>query len=111
MLKTMLTRAALALMLGGAVTALPAVAHAEMSAAEARSAGLIGERPDGTVGAVSPDGESIAAHINAERRSVYQKIAAESGQPLDQVMSVAGAKQIAKLRAGEYYFDGGWKRK
>lgn len=112
MLKTILVRAAFAFAIGSTILSLPAPAHAEMTAADARAAGLIGEKPDGLVGAVKPEGQALADHINAERKRVYQDIANGGSQTLDQVMAVAGAKQISKLKPGEYYWSGGgWAQK
>lgn len=84
---------------------------------DARAAGQIGERPDGLVGAVSPnasaDIKSLVQATNAKRLEKYQQIGAEKGVPADQVGAIAGEKIISNLRAGWFYMDasGNWVQK
>ncbi|HDZ55624.1 MAG TPA: DUF1318 domain-containing protein [Pseudomonas xinjiangensis] len=85
---------AMALSLNEAMAALPA----------AKSAGYLGERPDGYLGVVTPGGNAaeIAEQINQARRSEYQRLARENGiQPRD-VESIAGKKAIERTAEGQY---------
>lgn len=107
-------------LLGGLLMALammfaaPAMAD---SLDEARAAGLVGERPDGYVGAVSSnapaDVMSLIQSVNSQRMQKYQQIAAEKGVPAEQVAALTAEKIIAKLKPGWYYMDasGQWVQK
>lgn len=107
-------------LLGGLLVALammfaaPAMAD---SLDEARAAGLVGEQPDGYVGAVSAsapaDIMSLIQAVNSQRMQKYQQIAAEKGVPAEQVAAITAEKLIAKLRPGWYYMDssGQWVQK
>src|SRR3954462_14412325 len=92
-------------------------AHADALDA-ARAAGLLGERPDGYVDAVTPNPSaevmSLKEQINAQRRKVYQQLAGEKGVPVEEVAALAAEKTIAqKLKPGMYYLDssGQWVQK
>jgi uncharacterized protein YdbL (DUF1318 family) len=100
-----------------ALTLPLAAAHAD-SLDDARAAGLLGERPDGYVDAVTanptPDIVSLKEQINAQRRKVYQQLAGEKGVPVEEVAALAAEKTIAqKLKPGMYYMDssGQWVQK
>jgi|ERR1044072_5979099 len=107
-------------LLGGLLVALamlfsvPAMADA---LDDARAAGLVGERPDGLVAAVSPSApanvQSLVQSVNAQRLEKYQQISAQKGVPVEQVGAIAGEKIISKLKAGLYYMDssGNWVKK
>src|SRR4051812_11222840 len=83
-----------------ALTGAPALA---IDLDQARSTGVVGERPDGLVGTVvSPvkaDIKMLVDSVNRERLAAYRELAAKDGTPLDAVQKVAGEKQIAKARA------------
>lgn len=83
--------------------------------AEAKSKGLVGETPSGYLRAVgSQSGEvgQLVSRINAERKKVYQDIAAKRGTSLKNVEALAGKKAIDKSGAGEFVFVGGsWRKK
>jgi len=94
-----------------------AAAHAD-PLDDARAAGLLGERPDGYVDAVTanpaPNIVSLKEQINAQRRKVYQQLAGEKGVPVEEVAALAAEKTIAqKLKPGMYYLDssGQWVQK
>jgi len=81
----------------------------------ARRQGLVGERADGLVGAVTnaADAEALVKAVNAERMRGYQEIAAKQGTKIDAVQAIAGGMQIEKARQnGWYYMDasGSWKK-
>jgi uncharacterized protein YdbL (DUF1318 family) len=94
--------------------AAPAMAD---SLDQARAAGLVGERPDGYVAAVSAnapaDVMSLVQSVNAQRLQRYQQIAGEKGVPVQQVGAITAEKIIAKLKPGWYYMNasGQWVQK
>ena len=82
---------------------------------DAKAAGLVGERADGYVGAVTGDAgiQELIDEINAGRRAKYAEIAAKRGAPVDAVAAIAGKKLIERVPAGQYVMggDGQWQRK
>ncbi|HEX9446332.1 MAG TPA: YdbL family protein [Dongiaceae bacterium] len=88
--------------------ALPALAE---TLDGARAKGLIGERPDGYVGAVNgaapADIQTLIDNINAQRRAKYQDIAKQKGVPVEQIGALTAEKIIREnLQPGWYYMDG-----
>lgn len=82
-----------------------------------KSAGLIGERPDGLLGYVE---ETVPADIitlvestNARRLEHYAIIAADNNLPLSDVQAVVGERLINEAKAGQYIMDadGNWLQK
>jgi uncharacterized protein YdbL (DUF1318 family) len=99
------------------VVALVSVPALALDLDQARTTGVIGERPDGLVGTVvapvRPEIKMLVDTVNRERLAAYRELAAKDGTPLDAVQKVAGEKQIAKARAqGWYYMEptGSWHR-
>ncbi len=87
-----------------------------MDLGTAKTQGLVGERPDGYLGAVAAgraDVQALVADINAKRRSHYQTLADKNGTPLSAVEQVVGQKLIARAGPGEYVMTPGgqWVRK
>lgn len=85
---------------------------------QARAAGQIGERPDGLVGAVTPDAgaevQALVDSINRARMDAYRGIAQKEGTPLEAVQAVAGERQLqAAQRNGWYVMDAGgrWQKR
>jgi uncharacterized protein YdbL (DUF1318 family) len=82
-----------------------------------KSQGLIGERPDGTLGyvveQVPPNVVELVESTNARRLVEYQRIAAERGVTVDQVKVVFGQRLVSETPAGMYIMDGSgnWVRK
>lgn len=98
--------------------ALPAVSALADPLDDARAAGILGERPDGYVDVVSgnatPDILKLKNDINAQRRAVYEQLAAQKGVPIEQIGAIAAEKTInEKLQPGWYYMDasGQWHQK
>lgn len=98
----------------GLGVAMPAAA---IELDQARSQGLVGERPDGLIGAVestvTPDVKALVESVNAARMAEYRSIAQKNGTPLDAVQAVAGEKQIQKAKANQWYSmsaSGGWSK-
>lgn len=60
-----------------------------------------------------PSAAAAAAQINAARRELYAKRAAETGAPIDQVGRVYFQENLAKLPPGTWLLleDGTWRQK
>jgi len=93
---------------------VPFNAHA-LDIGEAKQRGLVGETDSGYIAAVSsPSGEvqKLVASINAQRKQVYQDLAARNNVPLSEVEKLAAEKAIAKTPAGQRVRVGGeWRVK
>jgi len=85
--------------------------------ADAKDAGYVGERIDGTLGLVKKDApadvKAIVQSKNAQRREAYASIAKKNGTTLEAVAARAGEKAIAKTRPGNYVQNAGgqWVKK
>ena len=80
-----------------------------MAIEQARAGGLVGELPNGLLGAVksSPDVKTLVDYINQSRMTKYRAIAADQKIPVESVQAIAGAKLIDHLNPGEFYQKGG----
>ena len=83
---------------------------------EAKNQGIVGEQPDGYLGAVnktpSDEVEVLINDINNKRRAKYQEISARNGQPLSVVEKLAAGKALAHAKSGHYLKkDGNWTKK
>lgn len=103
-----------ALVLLGFMSAAPAFA---LDLDQARTAGQIGERPDGLVGAISadaaPDVQALVETINSARMDAYRALAQKEGTSLEAVQAVAGERQLeSAARNGWYAMDanGRWQK-
>ena len=107
--------AAVGLILAMFVTVMTAAWAASLD--EAKSAGLVGERPDGFVAAVQPspppDIAALVQQVNSGRRAAYADIAAREGVPVEQVGALAAEKIRAQAAPGAYFMTpgGSWTRK
>ena len=72
---------------------------------QARKDGLVGENREGFVSAISKDVgiDDFVASINAQRKTAYEKISKENGQPVNIVAKLAAEEIIAKLPKGAKY--------
>ncbi len=88
------TAAAFAMDLNGAMSHL----------SQAKSAGLLGEQPNGYLGVVKAKGDAIeiAQLINDARRAEYQRVAKNNGIQLSDVETIAGKKALEKTPEGHY---------
>lgn len=82
----------------------------------AKSQGLVGEQPNGYLGAVkSPNNEvkKLIADINTKRKDLYQSIAKRNKTSLDVVEKMAGKKAMEKTPSGQYVMQpsGKWQKK
>lgn len=91
------------------------IASAALNIDAAKQDGLVGERPDGLLGAVSGSAEvdALVNSVNAQRMAKYNAIAQKNGTPVNQVQAVAGQSLIAKTPPGQYIMNsaGGWQKK
>ncbi|WP_375403710.1 YdbL family protein [uncultured Sphingomonas sp.] len=74
--------------------------------AAARSAGQVGEQPDGYLGVVgSADAElrALVNKINIQRKSAYTSQASASGATIDQFAFTSGCNLVAQTSPGEKY--------
>lgn len=95
-----------------AVAALAAVgvagaawAQRDPAYAAARSAGQVGEQPDGYLGVVSggADIRALVNKINIQRKAAYTQKAQESGATVEQLAFTSGCNLIAQTAPGEKY--------
>ena len=110
----------LALFAGGLALALltaagPAAAQQrDPQYAAARSAGQVGEKPDGYLGFPSAPGADIrrmAEDINIKRKAVYAQKAQATGATIEEYALTSGCLAIARTVPGEKYMspDGVWR--
>ncbi|WP_258047857.1 YdbL family protein [Sphingomonas citri] len=106
------------LMLAGAVTlaglSTAALAQRDPAYAAARSAGQVGEQPDGYLGVVgggSAELRALVSNINIQRKAAYTQKAQASGATVEQLAFTSGCNLIAQTQPGEKYKapDGSWQ--
>jgi uncharacterized protein YdbL (DUF1318 family) len=103
-----------ALMILAALALSSTLALAALTLDAAKQQGLVGEQPDGLVGAVAPSAEvsALVSATNAERLERYKAIAAKNGTDAAKVQALAGQKLIDQTPPGEYVMGaGGWVKK
>ncbi|HEB80098.1 MAG TPA: DUF1318 domain-containing protein [Rhodospirillales bacterium] len=102
------------LMVVAALGLSPAPAAAQ-SLDQLRASGAVGEGADGFVRVRTPGGgaQAVADTVNAKRRAIYSKRAAEQGVALEEVGRVYFDQIINKAPAGTWYLNksGAWVRK
>ena len=104
--------AAFALALGGLAGA--AMAQRDPAYAAARSAGQVGEKPDGYLGVVGSAAGSLKAMVddlNIKRKAVYAQKAQAQHATVEEYAFTSGCLLIAQTQAGEKYQapDGSWQ--
>lgn len=92
----------------------PVMAQRDPAYATARSAGLVGEQPDGylgIVGAASPSLRAVVNNINIQRKAKYTESAQQSGATVEQMAFTSGCNLIEQTSPGEKYRspEGVWK--
>ncbi|MGY2734445.1 YdbL family protein [Sphingomonas sp. UYP23] len=80
----------------------------------ARSAGEVGEQPDGylgVVGSASSEVRALVNNINIQRKAAYTQQSASSGATVEQFAFTSGCNLIGQTAPGEKYKgpDGQWK--
>jgi uncharacterized protein YdbL (DUF1318 family) len=96
------------------LVATPALAQRDPAYAAARSAGKVGEQPDGYLGIVGdadPALQRVVDDINIKRRAVYAEKAKENNATLEAYALTAGCQAIVRTTPGEKYRapDGSWQ--
>lgn len=91
-----------------------AQAQRDPAYAAARSAGQVGEQPDGYLGVVgggSAELRALVNNINIQRKAAYTQKAQASGATVEQLAFTSGCNLIAQTEAGEKYKapDGSWQ--
>ena len=86
-----------------------------LSLDEAKANGLVGEKPNGYLGAVNPsnaDAQALIKDVNQKRRQAYEDIAKRNGTNVQAVETLAGEKAIQNTKPGNFVEGpGGWIRK
>jgi uncharacterized protein YdbL (DUF1318 family) len=101
---------------GSLILWLTAVVPAfSMSVEEAKTKGLVGEKPNGYLGVVKPgsqEAQSLTNEVNQKRRQAYEDIASRNHTQIDAVEALAGEKAIQNTKAG-HFIEGpdGWTKK
>ena len=84
---------------------------------DAKTQGLVGERPSGYIGLVvataSADAQALVKDINGKRRAHYNTIAQRNKTKVSIVETLAGKKAIEKTAPGQYFqlLNGTWNKK
>ncbi len=84
---------------------------------QAKTAGQIGEQPDGYLGIVNastpPAVRQMAEEINLKRREEYRAIASKNATNLQAVEALTGKMLVERASGGQYVRlpDGRWVRK
>ena len=86
-----------------------------LSLEEAKTKGLVGEKPNGYLGVVTPgsrEAQALADEVNEKRRKAYQDIATRNKTQLEAVETLAGEKAIQNTKSGHFVEGpGGWTKK
>ena len=103
----------LALVLGGTLGGMPAFAG---PVEDDKAAGLIGEQPDGYLGAVvgNPPANiaALIRDINAKRMAAYADIATKNGTSVEAVGAVTAQKLYNEAKPGTFLLvNGSWVKK
>jgi uncharacterized protein len=102
-----------AVLVGTLALAPGALAQRDPAYQAARTAGQVGEQPDGYLGYVTPPTPEIrrlVLDINIKRKDAYAQSAAESGSTVEQFAFTTGCNLISRTQPGEKYQapDGRW---
>ena len=114
MYRTFATALAGGLVLAGLAASAPALAQRDPAYQTARSAGQVGEKPDGYLGVVGGQSaavQSMVSDLNIRRRENYAQKAQEQGVTLQEYAMTQGCILIARTEPGEKYQDpsGAWQ--
>jgi uncharacterized protein YdbL (DUF1318 family) len=117
MTKRSFLRSFAALLLLAFAAGAPLAPAMAQSLNDLKAQGIVGERPDGLVGLVSAaapsNAQAFVSQLNAQRMQNYQKIAQDTGAPLDAVQARAGAQLTAATPPGQFVMNaaGQWMKK
>ena len=114
MYRTFATALAGGLVLAGLAVSAPALAQRDPAYQTARSAGQVGEKPDGYLGVVGSQSaavQGVVNDLNIRRRENYAQKAQEQGVTLQEYAITQGCILIARTQPGEKYQDpsGAWQ--
>jgi len=104
---------AITVLLLGMGVGTSSIAHA-LDIKSAKAQGLVGERPDGYLGAVKKDGAVVAFvnTINSKRKAKYTALAKKNNTSLQAVQKIVGNKLQTQAKKGEYVLQGNrWVRR
>ncbi len=106
-------RAALLVLSAALALALPVASAFAADWKQLRADGQLGERYDGFLEARDAAAAGAAAEINAARRELYQRRAAETGAPIGQVGRIYFLENLEQLPPGTWLRleDGTWTRR
>lgn len=95
---------------------LGAGAAAALDLDSAKAQGVVGERVDGYVAAVSasPSDEvqALVADVNRKRKATYAEIATRNGTPVAEVAKLAAKKLLDRAPSGAWFWANGvWYQK
>lgn len=76
---------------------------------QAKTQGLVGEKPDGYLGVVVKNAaaEELVDRINVERKLIYMQLAKKNNLALEQVQGLAAEKAYSKTLPGNYLLKSG----
>jgi uncharacterized protein YdbL (DUF1318 family) len=102
------------LVLAGLALSAPVLAQRDPAYQAARSAGQVGEKPDGYLGVVGSQPaavQSMVSDLNIRRRENYAQKAQEQGVTLQEYAITQGCILISRTEPGEKYLDpqGNWQ--
>jgi uncharacterized protein YdbL (DUF1318 family) len=104
--------------LAAAAVAMPVAAPAQApgSVAEARRAGIVGERYDGYLGYARAAPDTVRRQVNAiniKRRTLYIGLASRRRVTPEVAAIAAGCELLSRVAVGEVYMlaDGAWRRR
>lgn len=98
-----------------AVIAAPvAVSAQELTYKSAKSAGIIGEKPDGyleVVGSGSAEVRKLVNAVNIKRKAKYTELASQKGVTVQDIAFTTGCNLIEQTEPGEKYLspNGEWQ--
>lgn len=103
-------------MFGAALALCPVSAMAQDAVIAARSAGVVGERYDGYLGAAGPLTPALRSQIgaiNIKRRALFSDLAARRGVTAGDVGVAAACALLARVAVGEAYLlaENEWRRR
>ena len=102
------------LLLGALWLPLPSWA---LTLEEAKTQGIVGERPDGYLGVVQPgasaEAQALVNDVNQKRRHMYEDIARRNSTKLEAVEMLAGKTAIDHTKPGHFVQrpSGQWVKK
>lgn len=102
--------------IAGLLALLPSPALAQDALADARRAGIVGERYDGYLGFASTPSQTVrkqASAVNIKRRALYVGLSNRRNVTLQVAAVAAGCELLGRVQPGEAYMlpDGVWRRR